>query len=364
MASIRFEKVEKKFGPTTVIPALDLAIADREFLVLVGPSGCGKSTLLRLIAGLEEISSGKLFIDEQLVNNLAPKDRDIAIVFQNYALYPHMTAYENMAFGLKVRGTDKKTIQEKVMAAAKMLDIEALLQRKPAAMSGGQLQRVAIGRAMVRNPRVFLFDEPLSNLDAKLRGQMRLEIAGLHQRLQTTIVYVTHDQVEAMTLGNRIAVMNQGRIQQIDTPEEVYLNPANRFVAEFIGSPPINILTGTIRFDNNLLSLALPAVSIPLPASVNRMLKPYVHKQVCMGIRPEHLKLVSGGQPDEMRFDTSVRLIELLGHEQLIHGMLGDIPMRAILSVSGQKMKAAHLSWYAAPENTLFFDTQSGLRIT
>jgi multiple sugar transport system ATP-binding protein len=227
MASIRFEKVSKNFGKVNVIKDVDLEIRDKEFMVLVGPSGCGKSTLLRMIAGLEEISSGQLRIADKVVNDLPPKDRDIAIVFQNYALYPHMTAYDNLAFCLKISGLDKKTIREKVMEAARILEIEPLLDRKPKAMSGGQRQRVAIGRAIVRNPKVFLFDEPLSNLDAKLRGQMRLEIARLHQKLQTTVVYVTHDQVEAMTLGDRIAVINKGEIQQIDTPYNLYNHPKN-----------------------------------------------------------------------------------------------------------------------------------------
>lgn len=363
MASIRFDQVEKKYGNNQVIHPLNLTIADHEFLVLVGPSGCGKSTLLRMIAGLEQISSGNLYIDDQCVNTLPPKDRDIAIVFQNYALYPHMTAYDNMAFGLKVRGTKKDVIRDKVMAAANMLDIVSLLDRKPAAMSGGQLQRVAIGRAIVRNPKVFLFDEPLSNLDAKLRGQMRIEIAQLHKRLQTTIVYVTHDQVEAMTLGDRIAVMNQGRIQQIDTPEMLYLNPANRFVAEFIGSPPINILSGTLINNNANLTLQLPHINFPLPQSLHKLLEQYAGQQISMGIRPEHLSPSAEGRTNLMTFNLNIQLIELLGHEQLIHGTFGDIPMQALLNVDGQKMKAAHMSLYAAPKNTLFFDTVSGQRI-
>ncbi|MCB0561823.1 MAG: ATP-binding cassette domain-containing protein, partial [Phaeodactylibacter sp.] len=225
MAGIIFEGVSKSYGKVEVVKGIDFEVKNKEFMVLVGPSGCGKSTLLRMVAGLEEISSGKLYIGNTLVNDIPPKDRDIAIVFQNYALYPHMTAYQNLAFGLKIRRFDKKEIQERVLEAAKILDIEALLDRKPKAMSGGQRQRVAIGRAIVRHPKVFLFDEPLSNLDAKLRGQMRIEIAKLHQKLQTTVVYVTHDQVEAMTLGHRIAVMNKGSIQQLDTPDRLYAHP-------------------------------------------------------------------------------------------------------------------------------------------
>ena len=253
MAGIIFEDVSKSYGKVEVVKNINFEVKNKEFMVLVGPSGCGKSTLLRLVAGLEEISSGNLYIGNALVNDIPPKDRDIAIVFQNYALYPHMTAYQNLAFGLKIRRFDKKEIGQRVLEAAKILDIEALLDRKPKAMSGGQRQRVAIGRAIVRHPKVFLFDEPLSNLDAKLRGQMRIEIAKLHQKLQTTVVYVTHDQVEAMTLGHRIAVMNKGSIQQLDTPDSLYANPRNLFVAGFIGTPPMNFIAGRIGKENGNL---------------------------------------------------------------------------------------------------------------
>lgn len=363
MASIRFEKVEKKYGNQVVIPSLDLEIRDKEFLVLVGPSGCGKSTLLRMIAGLEAINAGNLYIDKRVVNQIPPKDRDIAIVFQNYALYPHMTAYENLAFGLKVRGVDKKTIREKVMVAAQILDIENLLDRKPGAMSGGQLQRVAIGRAIVRNPKVFLFDEPLSNLDAKLRGQMRLEIAKLHQQLQTTVVYVTHDQIEAMTLGDRIAIINKGEIQQIGTPEEIYRNPTNRFVATFIGSPPMNLLHGIIRQEGEKLTFHHGQLSIHLDALKDKLPAKYYGKKVLLGIRPEHLTLQKSQAGAEIKFEMQVQLIELLGHEQLIHGLFETAPFCALIRVDGEKMKAAHISLYAAPENILFFDEASGKRI-
>ncbi|MCK5171549.1 MAG: sn-glycerol-3-phosphate ABC transporter ATP-binding protein UgpC, partial [Bacteroidales bacterium] len=250
MATIRFDNVSKIFNnQVKVVKNINLEIKDKEFTVLVGPSGCGKSTSLRMIAGLEDISEGNLYIGDKIVNNLPPKDRHIAIVFQNYALYPHMTAYENLAFGLKIKKIKKKEIHSRVMEAAQILEIEDLLDRKPKAMSGGQRQRVAIGRAIVRKPKVFLFDEPLSNLDAKLRVQMRIEISKLHQKLKTTIVYVTHDQVEAMTLGDRIVVMDKGEIQQVDTPLNLYKNPKNLFVAGFIGTPPMNFIEGKVSFN-------------------------------------------------------------------------------------------------------------------
>ena len=254
MAGIKFENVSKIYKSkekVRVVDRINLEVKDKEFLVLVGPSGCGKSTTLRMIAGLEEITEGKLFIDDKLVNDLPPKDRNISIVFQNYALYPHMTAYQNLAFGLKIKKINKKIIDSRVMAVAKILKIENLLDRKPKSLSGGQNQRVAIGRAIARNPQVFLFDEPLSNLDAKLRGQMRVEIAKLHKTLQTTVVYVTHDQVEAMTLGERIVLMDKGKIQQVDTPNELYNNPQNIFVAGFIGTPTMNFIEGNVVRNND-----------------------------------------------------------------------------------------------------------------
>src|SRR5438105_938911 len=279
------------------IPAVEdvsLEVRDREFLVLVGPSGCGKSTTLRMIAGLEEISRGDIFIGDRRVNDLAPKDRDIAMVFQNYALYPHMTAYDNIAFGLKLRRYPKLEIKKRVMDAANVLGIEELLDRKPKALSGGQRQRVAVGRAIVRQPKVFLFDEPLSNLDAKMRVQMRTEIAKLHQRLQATMIYVTHDQVEAMTMGDRIVVMNHGRVQQNDTPLKLYREPANLFVAGFLGSPPMNFIDGKLKEESDALvfsEIEGGAITVRLSIKERPAARALVGKPVLLGIRPEDIEL-------------------------------------------------------------------------
>lgn len=326
MAHIRFEHVYKYYDKVTAIQDAHFEVRDQEFMVLVGPSGCGKSTLLRMIAGLEEISSGDLLIDGKRVNDFPPKDRDIAIVFQNYALYPHMTAYENLAFGLKIRGMDKAAIHQKVMEAARILEIEPLLDRKPKAMSGGQRQRVAIGRAIVRNPRVFLFDEPLSNLDAKLRGQMRLEIARLHQRLQSTALYVTHDQVEAMTLGDRIAVIHQGRIQQIDTPQNLYNAPQNLFVAGFIGSPPMNFIHGHVRLKDGKPVFEETNHHFQCPLSAFPALEAFsIGMPLILGVRPEHLYIhpeKSGQNPAILKAE--VQIVERLGHESFVLARYAD----------------------------------------
>jgi multiple sugar transport system ATP-binding protein len=265
MASVTFEHVWKKFGDFTALNDLNISIADKEFLVLVGPSGCGKTTALRCLAGLEEISSGAIKIGEQVVNDVAPKDRDIAMVFQSYALYPHMTVFDNMAFGLKLRKVPKADIKKRVEEAAQILGIEHLLKRKPRELSGGQRQRVAVGRAIVREPKVFLFDEPLSNLDAKLRVQTRAEISKLHQRLQTTFIYVTHDQTEAMTMATRIAVMNKGVLQQLDSPQNLYDRPGNLFVAGFIGSPAMNFFQAKIRKEGATLFVDSDGFSVKVP---------------------------------------------------------------------------------------------------
>ncbi len=367
MASIKFEHVSKSFGKTKVIQGLELDIRHGEFLVLVGPSGCGKSTILRMIAGLEEPTEGNIFINSRLVNKIPPKDRDVAIVFQNYALYPHMTAYENMAFGLKIRGGDKKIIQSKVMEAAKILDLEPLLQRKPGSMSGGQLQRVAIGRAIVRNPGVFLFDEPLSNLDAKLRGQMRIEIARLHKTLATTVVYVTHDQVEAMTLGHRIAVMYQGVIQQLDTPDQVYHYPANLFVAGFIGSPPMNFLEGHVQQEGNGFYFRHAAGTLELGNYFNDFSDQLTGRPLVLGIRPEHLEpsIETPGKEDSLVFEARVTLVENLGHEQIVHCVIGDIPISALLkNQPGRIAPAGPIRLRTAPESLCFFEKESGSRIS
>ena len=288
MASLSLKNVTKKYPNGFVaVKEFNLEIADKEFIIFVGPSGCGKSTTLRMIAGLEDISSGELYIDDKLVNDVEPKDRDIAMVFQNYALYPHMSVYDNMAFGLKLRKTPKDEIDKKVHDAAKILDLEHLLDRKPKALSGGQRQRVAMGRAIVRSPKVFLMDEPLSNLDAKLRGQMRVEISKLHQRLETTIIYVTHDQTEAMTLGTRIVVMKDGIIQQVDNPQNLYDKPCNKFVAGFIGAPQMNMIDATVGKDGALTTLSFGGHTVALSEAKSKKLEDagYIGKVVTLGIR-------------------------------------------------------------------------------
>lgn len=293
MASLSLRHIKKVYpGNVVAVKDFNMEIEHKEFVVLVGPSGCGKTTTLRMIAGLEEITEGELYIGDRLVNDVPPKDRDIAMVFQNYALYPHMTVYENMAFGLKLRKVPKAEIDERVRKAAKILEIESLLDRRPKALSGGQRQRVALGRAMVREPKVFLMDEPLSNLDAKLRVQMRTEIAKLHKSLDTTFIYVTHDQIEAMTMGTRIVIMKDGEIQQIDTPQNAYDKPANLFVAGFIGSPQMNIFKGTVFDEGPRVVLKLEDGTIlGVTDEMAKKLKDggYVNKEVYVGIRPEHL---------------------------------------------------------------------------
>ncbi|MCI4667989.1 MAG: sn-glycerol-3-phosphate ABC transporter ATP-binding protein UgpC [Bacteroidia bacterium] len=291
MANVKLKQLKKVYGKDVIaIKGADVSIKDKEFVVLVGPSGCGKSTLLRMIAGLEEISEGELFIDEEKVNDLSPKDRDIAMVFQNYALYPHMTVFDNMAFGLKLRKHKKEDIKRRVEEAAEILGLSEYLQRKPKEMSGGQRQRVAIGRALVRQPKVFLFDEPLSNLDAKLRVQMRIEIKRLHKQLEATMIYVTHDQIEAMTMGDKIVVLKDGYVQQVDSPMNLFNNPANKFVAGFIGSPAMNFLEGRIEKSNELEFVSgLVRFGIPEKLGLHEKLKPYIGKSLIFGFRPEYL---------------------------------------------------------------------------
>ena len=291
MAEVKLVNICKIYdGGVKAVDNVNIDIKDKEFVVLVGPSGCGKSTTLRMVAGLEDISSGELYIDGKLMNDIPPKDRDIAMVFQNYALYPHMTVYDNMAFGLKIRKLPKDEIDQRVREAAKLLDIEMLLERKPKALSGGQRQRVAVGRAIVRNPKVFLFDEPLSNLDAKLRVQMRAEISGLHHRLQATMIYVTHDQVEALTMADKIVVMKLGVIQQIGGPMELYNDPDNKFVAGFIGSPPMNFMVVKVTEKGGNLQLQSKSFTLDVTAEQAKFLAPYVGKEVTFGIRPEDVE--------------------------------------------------------------------------
>ncbi len=327
MAGISLRKVRKSFGAHTVVHDIDLDIADKEFIILVGPSGCGKSTTLRMIAGLEEITSGELVIGDTIVNDVPSKDRDIAMVFQNYALYPHMTVYKNMAFGLVLRRSPRDVIDRQVNEAAEVLDIKHLLNRKPKALSGGQRQRVALGRAMVRSPAVFLLDEPLSNLDAKLRSAMRAEITRLHRRLDATFIYVTHDQVEAMTMADRIVVMRDGHIMQVDTPQVLYDHPANMFVAGFIGAPQMNFLPVTIRRAEDTFVAEFDGQSLPLPPRLTeRRLQAYVGRQCMLGLRPESFHELLPADVDPAfaaPLKTSVELAEPMGAEVHLNAELG-----------------------------------------
>lgn len=345
MSSVTLKNVCKKYDSKVVIDNIDLEIRDKEFIVLVGASGCGKSTILRMIAGLEEISGGDIYIGDKKVNDIPPKDRDIAFVFQSYALYPHMTVRENIAFGLKMRKIDKTTIEKKVQEAAEILDLTEYLDRKPKQLSGGQRQRVALGRAIVRNPKVFLMDEPLSNLDAKLRVQMRAEIKKLHEKLQTTFIYVTHDQTEALTMGDRIVVLDKGKIQQVAPPEEIYNNPSNTFVAGFVGSPQMNFITaevvdGFAEFDGHRVK-------------INRL--PTAEK-VILGIRPE--KMVGSG---DVKFSTKVDMYELLGSEKIVYFNIGNSKCSAKLSSDYEIREEIELS--IKEEDIYLFDFESGKRI-
>ena len=337
MASLSLKHIYKKYpGGVTAVSDFNLEVKDKEFLVLVGPSGCGKTTTLRMIAGLEEITEGELFIGDRLVNDVAPKDRKIAMVFQNYALYPHMSVYENMAFGLKLNKTPKEEIKRRVEEAARILDITHLLDRKPKALSGGQKQRVALGRAIVRNPMVFLLDEPLSNLDAKLRAAMRTELTKLHNRVGTTFVYVTHDQVEAMTMATRIVVMKDGLIQQVDTPQNLYDSPVNIFVAGFIGTPQMNFINGTLtkegedvffNFENN-------AIKLPADKANNPALQEYIGKEVVAGLRPEciHDEPMQLAALEESTVDAFVDVTELMGAEIYLYLNIGETNLIARVS--------------------------------
>ena len=324
MSNVVLKNVVKRYeGGVVAVSDFNLNIADKEFIILVGPSGCGKSTTLRMIAGLEEITDGEIYIGDKLVNDVQPKDRDIAMVFQNYALYPHMTVFDNMAFGLKLRKVPKDDIKRRVTEAARILEIEHLLDRKPKALSGGQRQRVALGRAIVRDPKVFLMDEPLSNLDAKLRVQMRIEITKLHQRLQTTIIYVTHDQTEAMTMGTRIVVMKDGFIQQVDAPTALYQKPVNTFVAGFIGMPPMNFFNVTLNKATDGFHLECEGLNIKIPSDKagDEHLKDYVGKEVIMGVRPEAISAEAdmiAASPDTT-FDALLEVVEMLGSETLLY---------------------------------------------
>lgn len=362
MATIKFKNVTKSFdnGKVTVIPDLSLDIADKEFIVLVGPSGCGKSTTLRMIAGLEDISSGELYIDEREVNNVPPKDRDIAMVFQSYALYPHMTVYKNMAFALKLKKMPKNEIDEKVMWAAKILDLEPYLDRKPRALSGGQRQRVALGRAMVRNPKVFLLDEPLSNLDAKLRTEMRSQITMLHRKLETTFVYVTHDQTEAMTMADRIVVMDKGVIQQFDTPQKLYNEPANMFVAGFIGSPQMNFIDARIIEESGSIKAEFSSYKLNIPKSKAKALEKYTGKNVVLGVRPEHI--LSSEEADAKNkciMTVNAEIAEMTGSETNVYFMLAGKKHIARIKTEKKIDAGDSVKLLIDPDTVHFFDSET-----
>jgi len=366
MATVRLERVRKIYldGGHVAVHGVDLEVADGEFVVLVGPSGCGKSTTLRMIAGLESITEGRLYIGDRLVNDVPPKDRDIAMVFQNYALYPHMTVRENLAFALKLRRLSTAEIDTRVRRAAETLGLLDVLDRKPRQLSGGQRQRVAVGRAIVREPAVFLFDEPLSNLDAKLRVQTRREISKLHRDLGATMIYVTHDQVEAMTLGDRIVVMNAGRVQQVDTPLALYDCPANRFVAGFIGSPAMNFVEGTVSDDHGARTLATSdgAFSVPLPGRVATSIK--TSARLVLGIRPEDIEMSGATGRDEwVSFRGRVDLVEPLGNETFVHATAGTHVLTVRVSSRDLPQAGEELSLRLDPAKAHWFDAASGNRV-
>jgi multiple sugar transport system ATP-binding protein len=338
---------------------VNLEIHDKEFVVLVGPSGCGKTTTLRMVAGLESISSGQVMIGDLMVNDLPPMDRDIAMVFQNYALYPHMSVYDNMAFGLKMRKVDRAEIGKRVRDAAEILGIHGYLERKPRQLSGGQRQRVALGRAIVRHPQVFLFDEPLSNLDAKLRVQMRVELKKIHARLSTTAIYVTHDQVEAMTLGDRVVVMKDGVVLQVGEPLELYNAPVNRFVAGFIGSPAMNFAAVRVHDADGGLRADNAGFGIDIPAEIGLRLRPYVGRDVNIGIRPEDVRVANGGDPDGLCFDAIVEVVEKLGSEILLDLQVGDQTMVAAVEPTVRAKCGDKLRFALRSDRLHFFDMTS-----
>jgi multiple sugar transport system ATP-binding protein len=363
MAQVLMKDLNKKYDEVHAVKDVNLHIRDKEFVVLVGPSGCGKSTTLRMVAGLEEITGGEISIGDRVVNDLPPKDRDIAMVFQNYALYPHMTVYDNMAFGLKMRKFPKAEIEQRVREAAEILGIQDLLKRKPRQLSGGQRQRVAVGRAIVRHPQVFLFDEPLSNLDAKLRVQMRVELKRLHDRLETTAIYVTHDQVEAMTLGDRVVVMKDGWIQQVGEPLELYGKPANRFVAGFIGSPAMNFADVTIVEANGGVWAESPGLRVKVPAERAERLRAYKGQHVTLGVRPEDLHLATGADPAERCLDATVEVVEPLGSEILLDVKVGPASMVARVEPTVRVKVHESLRLALEPERVQFFDLKTEVAI-
>jgi len=354
MAGVNLSKIVKAYGSVQVVHGIDLMVEEKEFVVLVGPSGCGKSTTLRMIAGLEEITAGDLTIDERRMNRVAPKDRDVAMVFQNYALYPHLNVADNMAFGLRIRKMPGAEIKATIKDVAEVLGLTEYLDRRPADLSGGQRQRVAMGRAIVRHPKVFLFDEPLSNLDAKLRTQMRAEIKRLHNRLGVTSIYVTHDQVEAMTLADRIVVMNDGAIEQVGTPMELFNNPANTFVASFLGSPPMNQLKGTLTASG----VRIGATEIKLSSAISS----HAGRDVIVGIRPEHVTLSAGAQSS--RLPIMLDLVEPLGSEALLHARYEDATMVFKVDTNGDIDHLSGVSEVHVPADTVkLFDAETGIAL-
>ena len=365
MGEVKLSNIKKIYkGGAEAVKGISCEIKDKEFVVLVGPSGCGKSTVLRMIAGLEEISDGELYIGETKVNDISASERGIAMVFQNYALYPHMNSYENMAFGLKIKKLPKEEIKERVLSAAKILNVESLLDRKPGKMSGGQRQRIAIGRAIVRRPEVFLFDEPLSNLDAKLRSKMRIELAKLHKKLDTTMIYVTHDQVEAMTLGERIIVMKDGEIMQIATPIELFNNPKNKFVAEFIGSPQMNFIDGSIKNEKNkFIFKDKDDNTFDLSKLKLNNLKESVGKETFLGFRSENLRWKQGKLDNYAKLEGKVIAIELLGNQKHIYIEYNDIELVATFRSDVEVKLNSTIEIFLDLDKAYLFNKETGLRV-
>ncbi len=364
MAQVRLEHIYKRFGTVEVVKDINLEILDGEFLVLVGPSGCGKTTILRMIAGLEEISDGNLFIGDKLVNDVPPKDRDIAMVFQNYALYPHMSVFENMAFSLKLRGIPRQDIEQRVNTAADMLELRPYLKRRPKELSGGQRQRVALGRAIVREPKVFLMDEPLSNLDAKLRVQTRAEISRLHLRLRRTTVYVTHDQTEAMTMGDRIVVLSGGVIQQLGTPQELYDHPANQFVAGFIGSPSMNFFANAkVTRSDGTVRVGVGDQYLTLPQSVADLVKGFEGREVTLGLRPEAFTNVADAAAGSTLTGT-VDVVEHLGNEQLLYAKVSGATVLARVDPSVHARAGDNITLGVRTDHMHVFDPETTKALT
>ena len=360
MAEVLIKNLHKIFDRTEAVNGIDLSIKDKEFVILVGPSGCGKSTVLRMIAGLEDITKGEIFIEDNKVNDIPPKDRDIAMVFQSYALYPHMTVFENMSFGLRLRKFSKENIKARVQEAAKVLGISELLDRRPKQLSGGQRQRVAMGRAIVRNPKVFLFDEPLSNLDAKMRGQMRIEIKRVHQHLNTTTIYVTHDQVEAMTLADRVVAMKNGKIEQIGSPDEIYNKPATGFVAGFIGSPSMNFISCKIeKSSEGYVAKITDDIFFAIKQDKSKMLSKYVNKTLLLGIRPEHIS--ENKQNGALKIEAKLDIVEPLGMETMVYFSINNSQICGKVSPDNTIKNGKVITLYLDSLNFHFIDPKTDI---